>query len=91
VAPVNTTAHPKEELNVTTRDLITHSQALWYAWGRADQGAKLTGSPAEDGGDPAFGFAVAWADVAGEYDDGSRGSLPSVQAAFAAWQEDEEF
>lgn len=76
---------------MTTRDLITRSQALWYAWGRADQGAELTGSPDEDGGDPAFGFAEAWADVAAEYDAGSRGAKPSVQAAFAAWQEGEEF
>lgn len=76
---------------MTTRNLITHSQALWYAWGRADEGAKLTGSPDADGGDPAFGFAKAWADVAAEYDDGARGAKPSVQAAFAAWQEGEEF
>jgi hypothetical protein len=71
------------------RDL-NYGLALYYAWGRADQGAKLTGPPQFDGGDRAFGFAQAWAAATAAYDAGRRGSRPSVQDAFASWQAGEQ-
>lgn len=76
---------------MTTADELSYSQALWYAWGRADGGTELTGPPQFDGGDRAFGFAAAWQKVATDYDSTRRGSKPSIRAAFTAWQAGEEF
>lgn len=66
-------------------------KALWYAWGRADGGCRLTGRPDTVGGDPAFGFAQAWSRAAEDYRAEKRGWLPSIRDAFTAWQQRREF
>jgi len=59
--------------------------ACWYAWGAADHGVALTGS-APSGLTPAMAFGLDYAAAHAATAAGGRAYLPSIQDAFALWQ-----
>lgn len=58
-------------------DSIRFTQALWYAWGRMDQGATLPGD--------AFHFARDYATLYRMFDGERMCAMPSMQRAYENW------
>lgn len=58
---------------------LPYTQALWYAWGRQDEGARMPGD--------AFRFAELHLTKHREFEAGQTNHLRSIQDLFADWQE----
>ena len=66
-------------LDMTPAQEMRYTQALWYAWGRADGGTDLVGD--------AFTFAAEYLARYRAFENGRTVSMPSMMTAFDAWQE----
>ncbi|MCL9758632.1 hypothetical protein [Frankia sp. AiPa1] len=87
-ACVATLGAAPESLAADARD---HGRAAcWYAWGATDHGISLTGT-APSGVSPAVAFGLAYAAAQAATAAGGRAFLPSIQDAFARWQNRAEF